>query len=626
LESQTTRDKLEISDTLQQTFQEVIARQFVADPGSVDYGFFRDLVAPSLNATPPIDLALDRKHGQFSLQTTPDSPVDLQATYFEINRSGTRAAGTSFGLENAVETAEPIDNKTIDLSATIEVPFRSGLLHGSFRYDDFADVVISYRFDNPFRVSDSSGPDAILAPGPDSIDGPPTGRISLAPDNQALTAGAGVVLKLPLRSRLTADVTAGRWTQDVPFIAYTTNSAIGAPFDATDLSKLPAPSLGGRIDTQSLAVVFTSRPVKGRSITSRFRDYDLSNATDRITFPGYASFDSEWVPVARISVPYGWRRNRWDNEISYDAGPVTLETGFRSESLRRDFRDVKSSTENTWRIGADLRTGGWIALRTGFERGSRSAGSDLQNTGEGASFVGPVPLAFRNPDGVQPFDLAERDLTRWNALLQLTPPSGDLDVTLGYTGAREDYPQTRFGLSRSSSSALSLDADWAPGERWNVWGFVSRDSIDATQNGVESALGSAAAPSAEWIARENDDVLSFGGGLTATILPERLDVNVSQLFERTDSAMLLDSAEETIPAADIPRFDDSKLARLTVDLTLHATEVWDVVFGGWIERYDASPVWNEYVRQNYFPGMFLIDANQGDYTGHVEYVRARYHW
>src|SRR6185436_5179692 len=109
-----------------------------------------------------------------------------------------------------------------------------------------------------------------------STGGPVRGLVALPPDNEAFTGTAAATFKVGKRSRAGADVALGRWSQDsTNFIAYTTNTAITSPFNASDPSQLPAPRLDGKIDTTSFNAFFNSRPIDRVSFNLRFRHYDV---------------------------------------------------------------------------------------------------------------------------------------------------------------------------------------------------------------------------------------------------------------------------------------------------------------------------------------------------------------
>jgi len=170
---QTGRGTWAMSDTLQRAFQTAIEQQWAISKPSVNYAFLSQLVAPSLATANAVDIGLLRKRGFVDFDIMPEAPVSTHVTYFVESRSGTRAAGTSFGFGNVVETPEPINYRTLDLGINAEMPFTEGVLRGGRRVNTFDDILTSYTFDNPFRATDSTDPSAYTAPDNRAVENTP---------------------------------------------------------------------------------------------------------------------------------------------------------------------------------------------------------------------------------------------------------------------------------------------------------------------------------------------------------------------------------------------------------------------------------------------------------------------
>ena len=89
-------------------------------------------------------------------------------------------------------------------------------------------------------------------------------RWILAPDNEASTGNVGFTLKFGRQTRVGGDLSLARWTQNAPFYPYTINTAVLTPDGrrADDLATLPQRSLDGRIDTTTVNLTFSSRPIE----------------------------------------------------------------------------------------------------------------------------------------------------------------------------------------------------------------------------------------------------------------------------------------------------------------------------------------------------------------------------
>jgi MtrB/PioB family decaheme-associated outer membrane protein len=642
---------LSISPTLRQTFQSALERQFATNRNAINYTFLNSLVSPSISTQSPIDLALLRERGQVEVRLTRDKPYDVRLTYFQEKRRGTRAAGTSFGFGNVVESPEPIDYRTRDFGATAEWTRKSLLLRGALHYNDFANRVPFEEFANPFRATDSTDPSAYTGPASGSINGPSFGRVSLPPDNKSLTGSLGFLYKFAKRSRFSADATLGQWTQNDAFMPFATNTAITTPLRAVDLGALPARSFDGKVRTFSLSSLFTTRPVDGLNITARFRRYDLRNDSPRIRFPeGYVRFDAVWEDIPRISVPYGNTTDAFTASAAYDFGPVNLEAGYRYDKWDRTFRETESTNQNVGYLKADLRPADWVVLRGSFEKGTRDfSGLEIEKS-EDASFLepgAPANLLAVHPETVCPggtvcnlrFDQSKKDIDRYGAFVELSP-GGKASLTFSYIKGKDRYTETLFGLVRADNEALSAEVDYTPSERVNVFAFYTRENITTFQRGRQSGATVSVNPLDDWTSEIKDKADSIGGGATFGLVKEKVDLTFHGSYQKVDGnndfSAPVGGAPEVARRAtggitDIPFFDDTKIYTLSAELAYHITKGLRLGLGGWYEQYklrdlNTNDITQGVVLTNYVPGSFFLAANDSDYKGHVLYIRASYLW
>ena len=642
---------LSISPTLRQAFQSAIEAQFAANRAGVNYTFLRSLVDPSLAAATPIDIALLRERGQVEVRLTRDKPYDIRLLYFQEHRRGTRAAGTSFGFGNVVESPEPIDYRTRDFAATGEWTRKSLLLRGSFHYNDFANRNPFVEFDNPFRITDATDASAYTGPASGSIAGAALGRESLPPNNKAVTGSVGFLYKFARRSRLSADATLGQWTQDDAFMPFTSNTAITTPVAASDLSSLPARSLDGQIRTLSLSSFFTTRPADHLTLTARVRRYDLRNDTPRIAFPlGYVRFDAVWEDLPRISVPYGNTTDALAASATYDFGAVSLEGGYRYDKWDRTFRETESTNQNVGYVKADLRAADWVVLRGSFEKGKRDfSGLEIERS-EDASFLepgAPANLLALSPAAVCSggticnlrFDQSKKDLDRYSASVELSP-GGKGSLTFSYIKGKDRYTESLFGLIRADNEAISVEADYTPRERVNLFAFYTRENIATFQRGRQSGATVSVNPLDNWTAEIQDKVDSLGAGATFGLVKEKVDLMLNGSYQRVDGNNDFESPVGGAPElarratggiTDIPFFDDTKLYTLSAELSYRLRKGFRLGLGGWYEQYklrdlNTNDLSEGIVLTNYVPGSFFLAANDSDYKAHVVYLRASYLW
>jgi MtrB/PioB family decaheme-associated outer membrane protein len=621
----TGRGTLSLSDTLQQTFQTTIAAQHARNPSGVTYAFLNPLVSPSLAGEDLFDVDLLRERGQLDLALTRDTPVEVRLTYFHEKRRGDRGSGTAFGFGNVVETPEPIDYRTQDVRLSAEWGQGWGLLRGAVSLNQFTNSIPVQSFDNPFRAVSSTDANAYQAPASSSIGGASFARLALPPDNRAVTGALGMALKLGKKTRLSADASLGQWTQDEPFIPFTTNAAITTPVRATDAASLPAASLGGEINVFSFSSLFSTRPVDGLSLTARYRRYDLGNDTPRIRFAdGYVRFDAVWEDIPRISVPYGYTNDQAQATAAYDFGALSLEGGYRYERMARTFRETEHTTQSTLFASAGLQAADWALLRATVEQGNRDFDHYDPEESEHASFLEPGPPA--NLTLLRRFDQATKDTTRLVSELQLSP-GGNTTVALSYIRARDDYEESSHGLINAENEAFTAEVDFTPSDRFSVFAFYTREDISSFQRGRQSGATLSTREIDDWTADVRDKVDSLGGGVNLALVKDRLDLGLTGSWQKVDGNNDLESPPGGAPdvAFDIPLFDDSKLLTLSAELAYKFRGGWRLAVGGWLEDYEVRDA-NTTGVTNYMPASFFLAAIDSDYRAQVLYARASYSW
>jgi hypothetical protein len=543
-----------------------------------------------------------------------------------------------------------VDYTTQDVAATASLDRHWGSVRGTVRYNWFTNAIPVLGFENPFRSTDGTDASAYQAPGSASVNGPVFGRVALPPDNDAVTGTAGASFKLPGKTRVIADLSYGRWTQNTtPFIAYTTNASITAPAGVTSVGTLPTRQLDGKADVVSQSYTVLSRPLPHLTLTGRVRDYDFRNQTPRVTIPGYVRFDAVWEEIGRISVPYAYRNDRADLTASYDLGRVTVEGGYKYMAFHREFRETEKTTENGLIFAANLRARDGVVLRASYERAKRGYDHYLAEESEDASFTNPGAPAnlFALPEeagGPVPsrYDQANKDFDRFNGLLQVAP--GDKwSASVSYIYALENYNDfspdqftadtNLYGLNRASYDSLAVDVDFTPTERVNLYGFFGRENNKNWQRGRQSGATVSLNPIDDWFSTVADRVDSYGGGAGFALIPQKLNLSATGRYQKVDgnndiSAPVGGAVEVAKRPLGGPlgftAYDDTRLVTVTTELTYTLPRSWAVTVGGWYEDYkiedaNAAPL-------NYLPGGLFLNANDGSYHGVVGYVRLGYRW
>jgi MtrB/PioB family decaheme-associated outer membrane protein len=651
-----------IPDALQQQNQATIDAAFAKSKPSVNFAFLNNLATGMVNGTERMRVGLQRDRGSLDLDLTRDQPVDVKLAYTYEDRSGSRGSGTAFGFGNVVETPEPIDYRTHDIALSAEWSQKWGLLRGGLRFNMFDNKIPVQTFDNPFRATDSTDASAYQAPGSASVAGASFARIALPPSNDSITGALGFTVKFAGNSRLSADASYGQWTQDESFIPFTTNTAITAPFRATDRSFLPAQSLDGRIDTATLAAMFTTRPVKGLNLTARYRRYDLDNKTPRLDFAeGYVRFDGVWEDIPRVNVPYGYTNDNAQVTASYDfpigdQASLGVEGGYKYDRMDRTFRETAHTSQNSVFGSLHVRTSDWLILRGTVEYGTRDY-HDLEiELSEEASFLEAgvpanllavpahssdinVQKSFASlgcKDGVPcnlRYDQAAKTLWRANGLLQVMP-GGNTSVSLSYTYGQDDYDETRYGLVNSKNWAFNAEADYTPSERFNIFALYGREDIRSFLRGRQSGSLVSFDPRDDWTSDSKDIVDTLGGGLTVGIVKDKADLSVFGTYQKVNgnndlaavSGGLAELAKRPLGGVlGIANYDDTKLISISSEVGYKLDKAWKLSLGGIYEDYTLDDAFSTGLSY-YMPASFFLNGNDGNYRAGSLYLRVSYLW
>ena len=612
------------------------------------YPFYSALLAPTIASANHYNLSAQRKRGDVRLDLGQKLPFDLAFTYNRDVKTGYRgaSAGDILGVVTAsVDVLEPLDEVTQDFGVRWSWSFqKKGNIHASFNRNVYNDKLDSLIVDNPFRATDLAFTSASVPGGPGQV------RFSTSPDNEANRGAFGAQFKFARQTRITADVAFGSWTQNDPFLPYTINSAIlmpsGSPANA--VASLQRQSLNGKIDTASYNFTFGSRPVEGLGIRLRYRNYAFKDKTDRFVITGdtSASPDRSWAAGNAVTAeePFGHATanrtdsslGRFEAQLSYDLGDVTLEGGYRNVQTSWEGRAVssgKEGKENGYTVAALYHTNDWLGFRVQFDQSNRTV----------SGFTATSVAALQ---GVMA-DHAEREQTRIGADIELTP-SDKYGVTFAYFRRNDDYPNRPFevagnagtesGLLEAEYDMYSADFNYTPNARAELSAFYSYERVAETNQWVTLTSGAVnnVLRYAPW-----DKGHTFGVNGVFHLVPEKWTLSLLAQQQKVDGFLDITAREAgafytpgrttLIPAgqggaADISDYDDMRQTTAVADLGYAFAKAWTFSLGCAYDKYTTADAFSD--GTTIFPQsvLFYLKANDGNYTATMAYTRLSYRW
>lgn len=580
-------DRLRIADIVQQSLeeQEVLASERPKSNGkAVPTGPAADaqdqptraIVTNLYTAADDISFGLKREKisASFEYNLTKDVKSWIRAS--KESRDGARRIGagqyerfdqlsggvhsSDLFLASGAELAEPLEYRTVSVSAGAGIYRKSWLADLEYTSTTFRNENDVLLWENPFEAS----------AGRPSTPGKERGRFDigqlvLPPDSQSHDVDLSGSLTLPMHSRLVGNVGYGIITQNEDFEPYTRNAGVnnspsGAEeadpqtvgvADVTNVASLPTSDLDGKVTNISASVSFTTRPVEPVSVTTKYRFYDYDNDSKSILFPGYAGYGESAFRIFKndkdapvVNEPLGYTRQDADLSVDYRlAAPVTLSfeggwEGWSFDNLRLDSMDDLSGG-----VGFNYRPSRTASFKTAYKYSDRSIDGYLQGRTEG------------NPEatGLLNFNWAERQRHQADARLQMAPVE---TVTVGLSGRwlDEEYggetkggrsvDKFRFGRTDLESITGTLDAVFTPTDALSFYANYSREfRKEQLANAAKDDAGKAKpffgfndnyAPVNFWNTDIDETVDTVGIGATAQLIPAKLIVDAGYNFSFSD--------------------------------------------------------------------------------------------
>lgn len=616
--------------------------QFESAPDAQVPRLARDLVAVS----PQIEIRSFRRRAAITQVFTPREGLEMRLEFMRESRTGRRLfssgtynrigapAGDTFETPGQ-ELPEPLAYGTTEAGVAVQYGRYAGRkgwrVGAQYQASLFHNDQPGLIWRNVFRAADAEAtqPAGALLRGRFAAT-----QVGLPPSNQAhAIAGNGLIL-LPYATRLSALVSWSRWTQNEPFLPWTINTAVTAPnlrpgSLPTDVGSLPARSLNGRINVLTQDYGVSSRPLNRLGLSARYHDYDVSNDTREIRFPGYAAFgDSFWRtaigPLPVHSEPKSFHRKTGQLEgIMKTMEPLRWKVGYRWDHWQRERRQVSDSTEHGLLTSLDYSLDQALFVQAGYRYYTRKPDA-----------YDPGVLEFAL---LRMFDQARR-VRQQTDLIAAWQLQSRISLSGNLFYSADNYDKAFFGLRQYRTGSGSLDATVTVANNLTVYAGVSRE-----RTGYDYAtIAKTGAPfdlRNSWNRDTRDRITSLHFGFSASFADNRgsLDFGYSAALARalihtTNPFAVAPSDATSATAHPFPEVK-SQFHELRINTFYKLSDHYTVGLYYLFEPYRLRDFANDYISP--YPAgslapeidlrrFLFLDTGPSNYTGQMVALYLRY--
>lgn len=554
------------------------------------------------------DLRSRRDVGNVDLVYRASREVDLKFRVRNSTREGSNLMsfgfGTSPGLNPVVELAVPMDDRTTDVKGTVEFANRRGMVAVGYDASWYENHLPLVRFDNPLRATDISA-------------GPSAGQAVLWPANTSAAFNLTGAYNLPARSRATAAISVGRWSQDQALAPPTVNTALVAP-------PLERASAQGKADIVSMVYGFNSRPLRNLSLNGRYRYYDYDNGTPAFRTTALVG---DWAlgTATRENATFSLNRNTLDLDASYTPiDHLVVGAGYGREVSDRTHRIYEETAEDVVRLSVDSRGSQYFTAGLKFERSNR----------EGSGFDEASLTAVNEQTALRHYDVADRERSRLQAIVTVTPtPLLAFNATAG--AGDDDYQGGGFGLRDSTSRRWSAGVDLVPSDVVSLgvnYGYEKFTANQASRTSNPRPSPQFDDPTRDWWADQDDvvktltarlDLLNALPKTTIKLGYDLSDGKATYVYSlRPDQTVFT-----TTPLAQLPPLKN-RLSLGTVDVRRFLRPNVAVGVTYWYEDYEVDDFSQNsgVINQLNLPSAIYSGYLLRGYTSHTAWLGLTYLW
>ena len=574
-----------------------------------------------LSSLKPFDLKTQRRRTGLGISGVLTPHWDYSASYKHETKEGLRTFGATFGNSGgnprAVVLPEPVDWTTQQMDASLRYTSRKFQFDVSYYLSLFSDQNTSLTWANPYTTiagwaAGSGFPTAV-------------GQVSLPPDNQFHQLSFNAGYNFSDATRLSASFSRGRMTQNEAFLPYT-----NIPVQAASITQpLPRNSLDGRIDTTVFNLRLASRPSTDFSWSASYRYDDRDNQTPRdeyVYIGGDSTLQDTTVATnrRRYNEPYSFREEQLKVDASYRVFENTeLSAGVQRSKIDRTYAERERADEDTYNFG--FRTSFFDTLNAylryshAVRDGSTYIGNEPFLSGYSPGYTSTVAAGWENHPLLRRYFEANRDRDQLSAGLELSATEA-FALSASVDFAKDNYNESALGLIDARVETATLDAVYAPSQKWSSYAFWTYEKQGSHQAGWSFSGGAAQIPNAsdprrQWFANHRDRINSSGLGFTRSLYSGRVDLGVDYLHSKSRSGIdfAVGSALLTKP---LPR-DISQLDSFNIHATYKLRESFSLRMSYWYERYRSTDWAVDGIEANTLANVILLGEDSPNYRENV---------
>lgn len=473
----------------------------------------------------------------------------------------------------------PIDYKTNQIDATADYARDRGQLRLAYRYSGFDNDNRSLTWQNPFTTGGPGGGGGVST----------VGRLALAPDNQLHQVSVSGGYQLLPKTRFSGSLSLGWLKQDDSFLPASANPTATSP-------PLPRSSLDGEAWITNAFLRLHAQPLAPLRLTGSYRYYDRDLEVDRDNYT-QVRLDSQNTGLTLKNRPFDYHKHDFNLDARYRLSPrANLSLRYDFDSLSRSYQNAERDQTDEHGVSAKLKL-----TPTRKLSGSLYAGTTDRN---GSNYNAPPN---ENPL-LRKYNLANRKQDSAGLQISYLPLEG-LSLSASTEYRKDDYNNTRIGLTEAEHKLYLLEASYTPLERLTTYMAFTWEDIEYQQSGDDNGTTA----SGDWRVDLEDRVKTFNIGLEAEAIPDTLRLSADYVFSDGNGKTSPDRAAPYIDFPDVT----TKLHSLRLQARYTHSRKLDFRLAYWHERYRSDDWALDNVKPDTVPTVLLTGEDSPNYTNNV---------